>query len=123
MSISPQELCQIEIQVDDLDRSVQFYQNVFGWSPVPAEIHEVTVLDVPQECPYGISLVPGRHSKAADKGRIVLYFESKDPKALVDRALENGGTLRFGPKKLRGYGEIYQIVDPNGIRFGLFRKS
>ena len=120
--ISPSSLCQIEIQVNDLDRSLHFYREVFGWEAVPAEIHEVTVLSVPEECPYGISLVSGRHGTELQKGRIILYFPSENPNLLMEKAIEHGGKPRFGPKKLQGYGIIYQVEDPDGVRWGLFQR-
>ena len=123
MTVSPLGLCQIEIQVSDLAASLEFYDKVFGWPAVPAEIHGVTILQVPEECPFGISLVTGRHDASVQKGRIVLYFAVDDPKSVADRGGMYGGRLRFGPKKLAGYGTIYQLEDPAGIRWGLFKKA
>ncbi len=120
MTLLPTKLCQIEIPVLDIERSILFYERVFGWKQAPAEMHEYIVMQVPDDCPYGISLIPTRKERSGDS--VVLYFQTEDPKAVADAAKNNGGRLRFGPKKLGAYGDIYQIEDPDGNRFGLYFK-
>lgn len=127
MSIDPTKLCQIEIQVRDLDRSILFYQNVLGWHPIPAEIHRVTVLEVPEHCAFGISLIghKTRHSAAKQVpwSPLVLYFAHDKPQEIIAKVPQYLGRVRFGPKQLPGYGEIFQFMDPDGTRFGLFQAN
>lgn len=125
MTVSPKNLCQIEIVVQDLKRSVDFYREVLGWARVPADIHDYAVLQVPEGCPYGISLVPSRVSATTAENyasRATLYFQVENPQAIADRAKEFGGAFVFGPKNLPGYGACYQIADPDGQRIGLFER-
>lgn len=119
--LDPTGLCQIEIPVADMVKALAFYEKVFGWRPAPAELHEYIVLQVPKECPYGIALVPRRSSEARDGA--VLYFATQDPEAMCAEAVAHGGVKRFGPVALPGYGTIYQFEDPEGIRWGLFRRA
>ncbi len=122
--IDPTKLCQIEIQVTDLKKSLEFYEEVMGWRAVPAEIHLVTVLEVPSSCSFGISLVSSPHQRGPQTGSsLTLYFAHEDPEQILAKAGRWGGKVRFGPKKLPGYGHIYQIEDPNGVRFGLFKQG
>ena len=120
MTLLPTKLCQIEIPVLDIERSILFYERVFGWKQAPAEMHEYIVMQVPEDCPYGISLIPTRKERLGDS--IVLYFQTENPEAIAEAAKNNGGRFRFGPKKLGFYGDIYQIEDPDGNRFGLYLK-
>lgn len=87
---------------------------------MPAELHDYVVLNVPQDCPCGIAIVPG--AKGGGGGPI-LYFACDDPENLALAIVSAGGLMRFGPTKLFGYGEIWQLEDPNGIRWGLYRKA
>lgn len=119
MSVDPRRLCQIEIAVGDVRRAAQFYEDAFGWRPVPAEMHEYVVLAVPDGCPFGIALVPGR-SLEGRVGGAVLYFAVEDPEAVVERVMAAGGRKRLGPSKLFGYGVIHQVEDPDGTRWGLY---
>lgn len=120
--IDPRQLCQIEIRISDLERSLAFYRQVFGWKPVPAEVHNYIILDVPEDCPVGITLIPGNESKE-DSKRLVLYFAVDDPEEIISKVKDLGGRVILGPRKVQGYGTIYQFTDPNGQCFGLFKKS
>ena len=120
MTLLPTKLCQIEIPVLDIERATLFYERVFGWKQAPADMQEYIVMQVPDDCPYGISLIPTRKERSGDS--VVLYFQTEDPTAVAEAAKNNGGRLRFGPKKLGAYGDIYQIEDPDGNRFGLYLK-
>lgn len=117
--INPQALCQIEIAVSDMEQSLAFYEQVFGWTSVSVDIQGYVVMEVPQSCPYGIALVRA-HDKAATSIS-TLYFRVENAAAIVERAKQFGAPIRLGPKKLPGYGSIYQIVAPDGQVYGIFQ--
>lgn len=125
MIIDPTRLCQVEIQVQDLKAAAKFYEEAFGWSVVPAELHEYVVLKVPDDSPFGIALTPKRTAPTSrwDANNVILYFGVDDPEAVVERVTAAGGRKRFGPMPLMGYGTIYQVEDPEGTRFGLYLKK
>lgn len=122
-TINPARIVQFEIHVADIERSKSFYENVFGWPVVPAEIYHYHVLEVPDDCPWGISLIPHRENSAPTKSSIVIYFEVENPESIASLANNFGGKKIFGPTKLPAYGDIWQVIDPDGNRFGLFRKT
>lgn len=119
--LSPEALCQIEIPVENMERAKAFYQDVFEWEAIPAQIHGMTIMMVPEGCPYGISLVEAKRFKASKS--ITLYFAHTQPEILTERAVKSGGKVLFGPKKVQGYGEIFLIEDSEGNPLGLFRKA
>jgi len=114
--IDPSKICQIEIQVSDIERAKKFYEHAFGWKESPAELFNYTILEVPENCGFGISLVPAVKGEGS---RTVIYFMVEKPEEIVKKVQEFGGSLRFGPKKLPPHGEIYQVCDPDGNPFGL----
>jgi predicted enzyme related to lactoylglutathione lyase len=120
--IDPKKLCQVEIHATRLEVSRKFYEEVFGWKAVPAEMHNYLVLDVPEDCPFGISIVPSIGAKTSS-GQIILYFQVEDAANIAERAEQFGGSKKFGPTRLPAYGNIWQITDPDGHRFGLFEKQ
>ena len=122
MNVRPDALVQIEIHATDLERSKAFYEAVFGWKAVPAEIYNYLVLDVPRDCPWGVSIVPTT-GPIKTNGQIVLYFQVDDATRVAELAERHGGAKRFGPTNLKAYGDIWQIADPDGHRFGLFEKQ
>lgn len=99
---------------------MRFYGEAFGWLPAPAEIHDYVVLAVPDDCPFGIGIVP---SPAAGGVGPILYYACDDPAGMAQKVVAAGGLMRFGPTKLFGYGEIYQLEDPSGVRWGLYKKT
>ena len=119
--VNPTRLCQIEIQVSDLARAVNFYSEALGWRPVPAEMHELVVLEVPPDCAFGISLRPGRKSPKSGNN-LVPYFAVDDAEAVLRQVEAHGGRRVIGPTQLPGYGTIYQCEDPDGTRIGLYAK-
>ena len=122
MNVRPDALVQIEIHVTQLERAKSFYEHVFGWTPVPAEIHNYVVLQVPLDCPWGVSLVPTREP-IKPSGQIVLYFRVEDAERIAAMSERYGGSKKFGPTKLPAYGNIWHVADPDGNRFGLFEKQ
>ena len=134
--MTPGSLCQIEIPVSDLQVALRFYEAAFGWQSVPAEMHNYVVLDLPADCPYGISLFPidnqpgnstAQHpqleNKKDDSNRVTLYFAAENPEEVLKKVESAGGKKRFGPRPLAGYGTIWQFTDPDGNRFGIFKKK
>ena len=120
--IDPGKLCQVEIHATRLDASRKFYEEVFGWRAVPAEIHNYLILEVPETCPFGISLVPSMSARQSS-GQIILYFQVTDAATIAAKAEQFGGSKKFGPTRLPAYGDIWQITDPDGHKFGLFEKQ
>ena len=116
-----QNLCQIEIKVTDIDRSLSFYEKVFGWVRVPADIHEYHVLKVPEEWPFGVSLVPTKVLNPSNS--VVNYFHTNSVQTVLDDARKNGGDVVFGPKILPGYGSLFHIKDPDGNTIGVFSEE
>ena len=120
--VDPRRLCQIEILVSDLKRSVAFYDEALGWKPAPAQLHDFVVLSVPDDCPFGIGLRSGIPEKT-NGNQVVLYFAADHPQAVIQRVGSCGGHPVFGPNHLPGYGYIWQFADPDGNRFGLYSKT
>lgn len=121
--LDPKNLCQIELPVADVARSLRFYRETFGWQASPAEVHEYLILEVPEDCSFGISLVPrGMGAVQPSVNGPVLYFSSSDPESIVAKAEAAGGRRILGPVRYAGYGPIWQLADPDGHRFGLVSK-
>lgn len=121
--VDPTRLCQIEILVGDLAKSIKFYDEAFGWRPVPAEFHEMALMDVPRNCPFGISLRPANQGENTGSQRVTLYFTVDDPQGTLERVVASGGRKVATTLKLPGYGVVYLCEDPDGTRFGLFEKA
>jgi hypothetical protein len=116
--IDPRHLVQIEIPVTDRHRAKMFYQEVFGWQTSPAELHECLILEVPEGCPYGISLVPGQ-PKGNSSPSIIPYFRVDEPTTILHNAVRCGGAIVKNATPLIGYGVLHHLQDPDGNVIGI----
>jgi predicted enzyme related to lactoylglutathione lyase len=130
-TVNPTHLCQLLIEVSDLSRAKGFYEEVFGWKAVPADLFEMIVLEVPPECPFGIALVPRDAtanpppslSPSAPPGGLKAIFAVDDPIPIVDQCRGWEGCQVTGPRTHPGYGLVWNITDPDGLTWGLFQRS
>src|SRR6478735_5157879 len=123
--IHPHRLCQLELHSENTKASIAFFAEVFGWPAVPIAIHEYTVLQVPDDCNFGISIVA--HLPQDDhpfSTGVVPYFAIDDPvQSFLEKVEQYGGKLVWGPRPMPGYGQLYCIEDPGGIRIGIYPKE
>jgi predicted enzyme related to lactoylglutathione lyase len=117
--LDPRRIVQIEIPTKDLKLSAAFYQKVFGWNAVPAEFHNRIVLHVPENCPWGISLIKSEE-KLTEASGVVLYFSTVDAEEIAKRAAAFLNCDAFSSASIPSYGTVWSISDPDGHRFGLF---
>lgn len=121
MTVDPSNLCQVELKVFDLNQALSFYEHVFGWSVSPAAIHNYIVLQVPRNCPFGISLIPQESApmeRFINNG-LVLYFRIRNIDETIERLETYGGRLKIKPTILPSYGRFCQIIDNQGYTWGL----
>ena len=123
--IHPHKLCQLELHSEDSPSSIAFFGEVFGWTAVPIAIHEYTVLSVPDDCSFGISIVGHRPQEkhAAVTGVVPYFAMGHDIDMLLAKVEAQGGKLIWGPRPVPGYGQVYLVEDPGGIRVGLYAKD
>lgn len=115
-----ENLCQIELQVPDLEKASEFYLRAFNWKAVPAMIHSYLVLQVPPDCPYGISLICNKTMPIDPQlAYLTLYFRVENKNEIAQRVVKNGGRIIKENKKLPGYGSLTIVSDPYGHQFGL----
>ena len=118
--LNPMNFCQMEIPVRNFIESKKFYQDVFGWSVVPVELHDYVVLKVPKECSFGVSLVPALSDVPNQSQAPIIYFRCEDPNPILDALANSKGRFLLGPKTMPGFGKVIQLADPDGNRWGLF---
>ena len=107
-----------ELHSSDVDKSKQFYTEVFGWgwggSPEYAEVQ------------VGGRSVAGLMVRPADLPAQVpdnwlIYFGSADLDADVQKAKELGATVVVPPTPIPNMGRFSVLMDPQGGTFAIFQ--
>lgn len=119
--IDPAHLCQIELQVPDIHKALDFYWRAFGWKKSPSELFPYHVLDVSSSCPFGIALIenPNMTLKDANK-RQILFFRVEDLSLCSERVVTYGGRIIREKQHIAGYGTTSVVEDACGHRWGFF---
>lgn len=110
-----------ELHTNAFDRSVEFYQDVFGWVPEPRDSPEsirFVSLGKGDDALAGImdvsSLEPQSHPS-----HWVIYFQVENCDESAARAVELGGRISREPHD-SPYGRLASLADSTGARFKLF---
>lgn len=117
---TPGAPCHFELQTRDYERSVAFYEHVFGWKSEPvSDTPELryTVLDVGDGEGAGI-MDAGDSLPDGVPAHWTIYFAVDDAEqAMAEVARLGGSTVR--PFEDTPYGRIGTVADPNGTQFML----
>lgn len=111
-----------EIPVTDMDRAMSFYKAVFRLDFKKEVIdHNEMALFPFSDSSFGISgaLAKGEIYKPTKDG-VVIYFQTTDIDATLQRAVANGGQLLY-PKTDNGVGLVAEFEDSEGNRIALFQ--
>ena len=111
-------LIQIEILVQDLQRSIEFYEGAFGWCPVPAQMQDRCFLQVPLDARFGISLVQSSLRSSLETSTI-LYFQVDSAESILKSVGLHHGTVIQQPQTYSKVGRVALVADPDGQRYGL----
>ncbi len=117
---APFRVVHFEINTDNPDRAVKFYQSAFGWTITkwegPTEYWLVMTGD-----PKNPGIDGGLQSRMAPGVGVVNVIEVPDIDASIKKITASGGTL-FGEKlTIPGVGHVAYFRDTEGNLFGLIQ--
>ena len=108
----------VEIPAKDREASARFFHEVFGWEYEHAE----------QPAPYTLfrtGNIGGGLPDVQDfyqPGHVILYVDSDDIQADLDRIEAAGGKALSSPFMVGDFGEMAFVADPAGNRLALWRE-
>jgi predicted enzyme related to lactoylglutathione lyase len=112
-----------ELMTDDLDASVEFYSELFGWLPTTslATSQEYREMQLAGKSIAGIMPRPeGMPKEIPCFWGIYLSVDSLD--TALDVVKARGGHVAAGPMKIEP-GTFAQVVDPQGAMIGLLQPN
>lgn len=121
VSGGPGTLRWVELATPDMDRSIAFYQDVFGWQARESTPEERGIPTRYVEWLADGKAIGGALQMTAEWKGIpphwVPYFEVADCQAAVDTAQRLGGKAPYGAFGMEGVGKLAVIDDPQQVRF------
>lgn len=113
-----------EIPTNDFDKSVAFYQALFGEKLEISQCgdEKMACLMKDGKCVCSISSTPSFPGFAPSNGGVLIYLQSNDLDTDLKTALDNGATLIAPKTKIQvdGCGYFAIIADPVGNHIGLY---
>ncbi len=114
----PNAVCWVELSSADVQQSIAFYGDVFGWSAKEHHVNDKTYW----QFMAGDSIVGGMHDRVEEVGGQLIwmpYFKSIDVDAQLDTCMRLGGTVVLSPISEAGIGKFAIVTDPENNMFGL----
>ncbi|MEO9820944.1 MAG: VOC family protein [Paracoccaceae bacterium] len=102
----------VGLEVNDLDVSKRFYQDVLGFVPSPAKRPDAVIMKTADGLgAFALKQPTGGAPKSASA--VALWFACDDVVALASRAEAAGAPVALAPQD-GPFGKMTVIVDPNG---------
>jgi predicted enzyme related to lactoylglutathione lyase len=112
----------IDLGIPDLDRAMEFYGSVFGWTfdvgPAESGHYTMCVLDGRRAAAITPNTDPDANSFWWN-----VYFATSDCDATTARITESGGRIVVPPMDIMEQGRVAMAKDPVGAQFGLWQAN
>ena len=118
MMIVIESIDHIGITVSNLDRSIEFYRELFDFEVVEKMSNAREAFIKVGEVMIGLFEIEGYTNQQGSKNNISLFIDEEDFDDAVDELRENDITIVFGPENLRG-GKSVVFLDPDGNQLEL----
>jgi len=114
----------VEIPVQDLDRALAFYQQVFDVGEVQIREEEVrrsaTLIQTADGSRAGVSLTQTRNFEPSNKGPLVFLNTGDDLTPYLSRIESAGGTVVEAKTSMGEYGSYATFQDTEGNLLALY---
>lgn len=111
-------ICHVEIASTDLQRTQQFYGELFGWSFEPFG-DEYVFFRSPEGIGGGIAKVPSVQGGNSP----TVYYLVNDFDEYMQKTQSNGGKVNIEPTPVADMGWYAVLEDFDGNRFGLWKSA
>lgn len=119
----PGSLCWNELATRDMERAVEFYGALFGWTPAPfADSPVPYTMMMNGETPVGGIFTMPAHMEGMPP-HWAPYFSVDDTDETLRRSGELGGTTLMPPDEVPGVGRLAGVRDPQGALFYVLRAA
>lgn len=115
--------CWADLNTRDIPRATEFYSKLFGWTLEKGENDNSDYLHIKNGDEY-IGGIPSAEQQDPNvPPSWLLYFETSNCDASVEKAKQNGAKVFFGPVSMENVGRFAVLSDPQGAVFSLFQSA
>lgn len=124
MSKKSNPVIYFEIAVNDMDRSIQFYQKVFNFefSKEIIDNNEMALFPFAEENSGITGALAKGEIYIPTKDGVLIYFKTENIDDTLKLATESGGQILY-PKTDNGIGFVAEFEDTEGNRIALFQSK
>ena len=124
MSKKSNPVIYFEIPVNDMDRSIQFYQTVFNFefSKEIIDNNEMALFPFAEENSGITGALAKGEIYIPTKDGVLIYFKTENIDDTLKLATESGGQILY-PKTDNGIGFVAEFEDTEGNRIALFQSK
>lgn len=118
----PGAMCWVEMGTNDVDKSKEFYENLFNWRSKTEDMHGsiyTTFFYGEKEHEMAAGMYKMTEEMKDIPPHWLTYFTVEDTDNSMEIAKSNGGQCLMGPINLPGIGIFAVIQDPQGGVFGI----
>jgi len=115
--------CWADLNTPDVARASEFYTKLFGWKLEKDEKDPSGYLHIKNGEDYIGGIPPAEHSNPNVPPHWLLYFETTNCDATVDKAKQTGANVLFGPVSMENVGRFAVLTDPQGAAFSVFQSA
>src|SRR5215469_10245358 len=115
--------CWADLNTSDVARAVNFYSQLFGWKLEKGESDPSGYLHIKNGDEYIGGIPPAEHQDPNTPPSWLLYFETSNCDASVEKAKRHGAQVCFGPVSMENVGRFAVLTDPQGAAFSVFQSA
>jgi len=114
--MTKRNLVHVEIPAKDVNTTVKFYQELFGWKITPVPEMNYALWEAGEGPGGGFPEV----SKEMPAGQVLVYIDSDDIEADLKKVEALGGKLLISKTEITNIGWFGIFADPSGNRIALY---
>jgi uncharacterized protein len=115
--------CWADLNTPDVARASDFYTKLFGWKLEKSENDPSGYLHIKNGEEFIGVIPPAEHRDPNTPPNWLLYFETSNCDASVEKAKQNGARLYAGPLSMENVGRLAVLADPQGAIFSVFQSA
>jgi hypothetical protein len=115
--------CWADLNTRDVPRAADFYGKLFGWTLEKSQNDPSGYLHIKNGEEYIGGIPSAEHQDPNAPPHWLLYFETSNCDASVEKAKQNGAKVFFGPVSMENVGRFAVLSDPQGAVFSVFQSA